>query len=123
MTTIDRAAANKQALKRILGAEPILTDVRRAIDVVPGMTASLVLYSGPTSPWKDIHSVQRTAIINAAIHEGLAATADEALAKLDRGEIQTETCESHDCVGIVTGIYTASTPVFVVENKTAGNRA
>lgn len=123
MTTVDRAEANKRALQRILEAEPVLIDVRRAIDVVPRMTSQVVLYSGASMGWDEISGVQRKAIINAAVYEGLAATIEEADAKLASGEIPIDTCAAHDCVGIGTGLYTASTPVYVVENKTTGNRA
>lgn len=123
MTTVDRAAANKRALQRILGAEPVLVDVCRAIDVVPNMTPGVVLHSGASMAWDEISGVQRKAIINAAVYEGLAATIEEADAKLGSGEIPIDTCAAHDCVGIGTGLYTASTPVYVVDNKATGNRS
>lgn len=123
MTTVDRAEANKRALQRILEGEPVLVDVRRAIDVVPNMTPRVVLHSGPSMDWDEISGVQRKAIINAAVYQGLAATIEEADAKLGSGEIPIDTCAAHACVGIATGLYTASTPVYVVENKPTGHRA
>jgi hypothetical protein len=41
--------------------------------------------------------------------------------RLDTGEIQVSTCHAHGCIGSVAGIYTASMPVFVVENQRHGN--
>jgi hypothetical protein len=123
MATVDRAEANKRALQRILEGDPVLLDVRRAIDVVPGMTSNVVLHSGPSIAWGEISGVQRTAILNAAVYEGLASTTEDADAKLRSGEIPIDTCAAHGCVGIATGLYTASTPVYVVENKPTGNRA
>lgn len=120
---IDREAANKEALKRLTEADPVLVDVRPAIEVVPGMKPDTILTSGAPVPWSDIKSIQRTSIINGLVYEGLAADADEATAKLDNGEIVPQHTQAHGCVGISTGVYTASMPVYVVENRTAGNRA
>jgi hypothetical protein len=41
-----RSEANGEVLRRFAAAEPILIDVRSALDVVPGMTATTVLTSG-----------------------------------------------------------------------------
>lgn len=121
--TTDRAKANQQALERILEAEPVLVDIRPAIEVVPGMTRNTILTSGAPLAWPEIEGIQRKAIINAVVYEGLAATTEEAIAKLDAGEVDVKPCQAHACLGIATGIYTASTPVHVVENTTTGDRA
>ena len=42
---------------------------------------------------------------------------------LDAGEIIVSSCHEHDCIGSVAGIYTASMPVFVVEDRHGGTRA
>src|SRR5439155_13581769 len=94
-------------------------------EAVPGMAASTVLTSGAPLAWDDYTGGQRRAIIGGALYEGLASNPEEAEAKIAAGEITVSTCHEHDCVGSVAGIYTASMPVFVVENRApgGGNRA
>src|SRR5262249_34732634 len=43
--------------------------------------------------------------------------------KLDADEIKVGACHDFGCIGSLAGIYTASMPVFVVENRTFGNVA
>jgi hypothetical protein len=115
--------ANRAAFERLTQADPVLVDIRPALEVVPGMTQAMVLTSGPTMAWADYFGGQRDAIIGGAMHEGLAQTRDEAIAKFDAGEIEVSSCHKHDCIGSVAGIYTASMPVFVVEDRNSGSRA
>jgi hypothetical protein len=117
-----REEANQLAFKRLVESEPVLVDVQRAVDVVPGMTSTTVLTSGAPLPWSEMIGIQRRAILNGVLYEKLAATTEEADAKLSSGEVRLEPTQAHGCVGVATGVYTASTPVFVVENRTAGNR-
>lgn len=117
------AAADAVAYERLTTADPVLVDVAPAGDVVPGMTPTTILTSGAPLPWSAYTGPQRTAIRYAAVYEGLADSADEADAKLAAGGIRVEPTHHHGCVGSVAGIYTASMPVFVVENRTHGNRS
>jgi len=118
-----RERANAEALERLWAAEPVLVDVQPAGEVVPDMTAETVLTSGAPLAWDDYFGGQRSGIIGGALYEGLAADAEEAEAKIRGGEIRLATCHEHGCVGSLAGIYTASMPVFVVENRVGGNRA
>lgn len=120
-----RDAANRIAYERMASAEPVLVDVRPADEVVPGMMPQTVLTSGAPMAWDEYTGGQRRAVIGGALYEGLARTPEEADAKIRAGEITVSTCHEHDCVGSVAGIYTASMPVFVVENRApgAGSRA
>jgi hypothetical protein len=118
-----RTKANRAAFEAIAGADPMLLEVRPAGEVVPGMTASTVLTSGAPLQWDEYTGGQRRAILGGAMFEGLAGSEEEAEARIQAGEIAVSTCNEHDCVGSVAGIYTASMPVFVVENQAAGNRA
>lgn len=123
-TTVDgrREAANREAVRRMCAARPVLVDVRPAVEVVPGMTAGTVLTSGPPMPWSDYHGGQRHAIRCAAVYEGLAATAEEADEAIRDGRITLAGTHDHGCVGSVAGIYTASMPVFVVQDADTGRR-
>jgi hypothetical protein len=118
-----REAANAEAFRRMTSAEPVLAGVQRAGDVVPGMDANVILTSGPPMPWDRYYGGQRNAVIYGALYEGLAADPEDADAKLAGGRIVLASTHDHGCVGSVAGIYTASMPVFVVDNAAGGNRS
>ena len=117
---VEREAANREALARLCAAEPVLVDVKPAIDALPGMTRHAVLTSGAPLGWEDYTGGQRDALIGGALFEGLAADAADAAAKFASGEIELGVCSDYGCVGSLAGIYTASMPVFIVENKAHG---
>lgn len=125
MTTLAsiRSEANAEAVERLCAADPVVVDVRPAAEVLPGYSASLVLTSGAPLAWPEYVGGQRDAIIGGVLFEGLAATRDEAIAALDSGAVQVGSCHDYGAVGSLAGIYTASMPVFVVENREHGNRA
>lgn len=118
-----RSQANAEAFERMSGADPVLVDIRPALEVLPGMTPDTVLTSGAPMDWERYTGGQRNAVIGGALFEGLAATPEEADARLRDGTIRLGACHDHSCVGSLAGIYTASMPVFVVENRTSGNVA
>ena len=122
-TATDRERANELAVGRMIEADPVLLDMRPAAEVVPGMTPETVLTSGAPMPWSEYTGGQRAAVIGGALFEGLAADEEEADAKLSDGSIKLGGCHDHGCVGSLAGIYTASMPVFVVENKANGKVA
>lgn len=121
MSEKTRALANKVAFERLCTAEPVLKDLRPAIEVLPGMTQETILTSGPPMPWSQYLGGQREAIIGAALFEGLARDREEAEKRLDAGDIRVDGCHDHGCVGSLAGVYSASMPVFVVENTAFGN--
>lgn len=120
-TLTAREEANAEAARRMCEAEPVLVDLRPAGEVVPGMTPTTILTSGAPLAWDQYEGGQRRALVAAAIYEGLAADEPDAIRRLDAGEIEVSTCHEHGCIGSVAGIYTASMPVFVVENQRHGN--
>lgn len=71
---------------------------------------------------QDYTGGQREALIGGALFEGLAGDRDEAIAGFVSGETEVGACHDYGAVGSLAGIYTASMPVFVVENCTRGNR-
>ncbi len=119
----ERERANRLAVDRMTSADPVLTDVRAAVDVVPGMTAETILTSGPPMGWEHYTGGQRNAVIGGALYEGLASDPADADARLRDGRIRLGVCHDFGCVGSLAGIYTASMPVFVVENREHGNVA
>jgi hypothetical protein len=122
-SSADRDDANWEAYNRMASADPWLIDVAPAIEVVPDFAPNMVLTSGAPLAWPDYSGGQRAAVIGGALYEGLGHDEDDVDAKIRRGEIVVSTCHEHSCVGSVAGIFTASMPVFVVENLGRGNRA
>lgn len=114
-------AANDEAFRRLDAADPWVVDVAPAGDVLPGYHESLVLTSGAPMPWDEYTGGQREALIGGALFEGLANTRAEAIDAFSRGRIEIGGCHDYAAVGSLAGIYTASMPVFVVENRANGN--
>jgi hypothetical protein len=118
-----RERANGAAFDRMTTADPVLVDVVAARDAVPGLPANIVLTSGAPMPWDEYGRGQRNAIIGGALFEGLASDAQDADSKIRARDILVDACHHYGCIGSLAGIYTASMPVFVVENRAHGNRA
>jgi hypothetical protein len=118
-----RARANAEALERLWSSEPVLVDVRPALEVVPGMTPETILTSGAPLAWDDYFGGQRSGIIGGALYEELARDEQEAVELIRAGTIRVATCQERGCIGSLAGIYTASMPVFVVENTRDGTTA
>lgn len=121
MSTADRDQANMEAFRRLNSGEPVLTGVKPAGEALPGMTPNMVITSGWPMPWDEYSGGQRRSLVYGAMFEGLAETEAEAEQKFASGEIVVGACHDFGCVGSVAGIYTASMPVFVVENTAFGN--
>jgi hypothetical protein len=115
------ATANDLAFQRLNDADPWVVDVAPARDVIPNYPDNLVLTSGAPMEWVDYVGGQREALIGGALFEGLASTRKEAIAGFESGAIAIGACHDYSAVGSLAGIYTASMPVFVVENRTHGN--
>ena len=115
--------ANEEAALRLKRAQPMVLDVRKASEVVPGMHAKLVLHAGPPVTWDRMCGPMRGGVIGGLLYEGLAKSREDAERLAASGEIAFEPCHHHDAVGPMAGIMTASMPVWVVENKAYGNRA
>ena len=115
--------ANAEAFARLTDAEPVLLDVRPAIEVVPGMTPETILASGAPLAWEEYVGGQRNGILGGAVFEGLASDFADADEKICAGKIRVGACQEHGCIGSLAGIYTASMPVFVVEDAKRRNRA
>ncbi len=118
---LDTDRSNAQSFAALVSADPILVGVKSAGEVVPGMDTNTILTSGAPLPWEEYHGGQRNAIVGAALYEGIAKSPEEAIAGLKSGDIRVGACHDFGCIGSLAGIYTASMPVFVVENRAAGN--
>ena len=120
---IDIDRANLSAHKRIVEAEPALVDVVAAGEAIPELQDRVLLHAGPPIGWDEMCEPMRGAIIGAVRYEGWTTTEAEAAALAARGELTLLPNHDYGAVGPMTGITTRSMPVFVVENRTFGNRA
>ncbi len=116
-------AANRDALGCLIAAEPVLVDVRPAIEVVPGMTRETVLHAGPPITWERMSGPMRGAILGGLLYERLAPSAEAAERLALSDDLRFDPCHHHAAVGPMAGIVTASMPVVIVENRARGNRA
>src|SRR5688572_1434123 len=58
-------AANEEAVRRIVTSQPMLVGFARAIDVVPGMTKTTILHSGPPITWARMNGAMKGAVTGA----------------------------------------------------------
>ena len=115
--------ANKEAIDRLLSAQPILIGVGKAGEVIPGMTKKTILHAGPPITWDRMSEPLKGAIIGGLIYEKLAKDEEEALKLAASGEIIFDPCHHHSTVGPMAGVVTYSMPVWILQNKTFGNYA
>ncbi|MCC5910171.1 MAG: DUF1116 domain-containing protein [Clostridiaceae bacterium] len=117
------AQANKEAIEKILSAQPTLIGIGKAEDDIPGMDKKTILHAGPPVAWDKMTGPLKGAIIGGLIYEGLASNEEEAVALAESGEITFDSCHHHSAVGPMAGVVTASMPVWIIQNKTFGNYA
>lgn len=115
------SAANAESFARLNDADPWVVDVKPAREVIPGYRDNLILTSGAPMEWEEYVGGQRDALIGGAQFEGLASNREDAISKFANREIEIGACHDYAAVGSLAGIYTASMPVFVVENRAHGN--
>jgi hypothetical protein len=120
---MDIERANAKATERMMEAHPLLVGLGKAIDVVPGMRENLLLHAGPPITWDRASGPMRGAITGALIFEGKATNETEAQALVESGEIQLEPCHHHQAVGPMAGLICPSMSVYILENKTHGNKS
>jgi hypothetical protein len=87
------------------------------------MEKKMILHAGPPVSWQRMCGPMRGAVIGGLILEGLARDRGEAEELAASGQIAFEPCHHHAAVGPMAGVVTWSMPVWVVENKSFGNRA
>ena len=116
-------AANQEALRRILSAQPFLEGFGQAIDTVPGMTRTTILHAGPPIEFARMSGPMKGAVTGALVFEGLAKDLDEAYELAGSGEITYAPCHEHQSVGSMAGVTSASMWVHRVRNRTHGNLA
>jgi hypothetical protein len=120
---MDISKANAKATERMMEARPVLVGLAKARDVIPGMRDDLLLHAGPPITWDRMSGPLRGAVIGALIFEGKAKDEAEAQALVEAGEIDFDPCHHHQAVGPMAGVICPSMSVYILENKTHGNRS
>ena len=120
---MDIEKANAEATECMIEARPILVGLAKARDVIPGMRDNLLLHAGPPITWERASGPMRGAIAGALIFEGKVTDEAEAQALVESGEIELEPCHHHQAVGPMAGLISPSMSVYIIENKTHGNKA
>jgi hypothetical protein len=116
---IDRA--NADALARLTTGEAVLLDCHPAREAL-GLPERLVLHAGPPIAWTAMCEPMKAAVLCAIRYEGWSTNDDAAAHLIEHQEVHLAPCHHWGAVGPMTGIITASMPVFVVENRVYGNR-
>jgi len=120
-------AANHDAVARMLAARANLVDVAlRADEVWPELWANgkrTLTHAGAPIPWARMCDPMKGTMIGAMLYEGWAKNAENAAARLERGEVAF--LPNHDirAVGPMSGTISPSMPIFVVRNPLHGNMA
>ncbi len=120
---IDIEAANAEVCRRIKTGRPVLVGMGIARDVIPGMHDRMILHAGPPVDLGAHVRPARGAVMGALIYEGIAQDETEAEKIAASGQIEFSPCHHHHAVGPMAGVVSPSMPVFILENKTFGNRA
>ncbi len=121
MPPIDQA--NEIAVERMMNARPVLTGLAPAGEVIPGMRDNLLLHAGPPITWERASGPMRGAIVGALLFEWLADSWAAAEHMVCNDEVDLKPCHEHHTVGPMAGVTSASMQVYVLENRTHGNRA
>jgi hypothetical protein len=120
---MDIEQANAEATERMMEARPVLVGLGKARDVIPGMRDNLLLHAGPPITWERASGPMQGAITGALIFEGKATNEAEAQALVESGEVELEPCHHHGAAGPMAGLIAPSMSVYIIENKTHGNRS
>ena len=120
---MDIEKANAEACERMMEARPVLVGLGKARDVIPGMREDLLLHAGPPITWERASGPMRGAITGALIFEGKAKDEAEAQALVESGQIELDPCHHHQTVGPMAGVTSPSMSVYILENRTHGNKS
>ena len=115
--------ANKEALARMLSADPVLVDVVPAYEAIPELDDRMILHAGPPIEWGRMCGPMKGAIAGIAVFEGWAENLTSAERLAATGEFAFHPNHHFGAVGPMTGMTTRNQPVLVIENRKYGNRA
>ncbi len=117
-----RAAADAQALERMLAVQARLVDVVPAREAL-GLETGQFLHAGPPIAWERASGPLRGALMGGAALEGLVDDPEDAAALFASGTgVSLEPCHHHRSVGPMAGVVTPSMWMFVLEDPGTGAR-
>jgi hypothetical protein len=117
-----RAAANEQALARMLAVQALLVDVVPAAEAL-GLETGEFLHAGPPITWDRASGPLRGALMGAAALEGLVDDPEDAVPLFEAGtSVSLEPCHHRRTVGPMAGVVTPSMWMFVLEDPATGAR-
>ena len=116
-------AANNTAFDAFLAAQPVLSDVKPAQELIPDLADRLLLHAGPPITWERMCGPMQGAIIGAILFEGWASDPDGAAELAASGQIAFAPCHHYGAVGPMAGIISASMPVWSVTDAAGKKRA
>lgn len=120
----DIDAANREVIAKIVASQPVMIDNVRAKEVIPEMAeGKVILHAGPPIEYKNMPDPVQGSCVGAVLFEEWADNEENARKLLASGEIKLIPCHHVNAVGPMGGITSPNMPVFVVENRTDGNRA
>jgi hypothetical protein len=123
LNTSEIEEANKKAFDILNNAEPVLTDIRYAHEVLEGMDKFTIGHAGPPLAWEDMCGPLQGAILGAIMYEGLSNSLEESEELVKTGKIKFRNNHSMGAVGPMTGMVTYSMPLWEVTNTSYGNKA
>jgi len=118
----DVESANLKALSRLLNSEPWLIDVDLAYEVIPKFKKNMLLHAGPEIQPEHLPSIVKRNAYTAGLFEEWANSYDEFTKILNDKNITLSPCFYHNSAVPLAEVISPSTPVFIVKNKTYGNK-
>jgi hypothetical protein len=115
--------ANDEVLRRLDTGVPMLTGIRPAGEVVPGLGDRTLLHPGPALDVADAVDPLRRSMRAAVVAEGWADDPDAADRLLVSGEVTLASANEHGVVVPMATVMGPTTPVWVVEMEEGGTTA
>ena len=115
--------ANAEVIRRLNEGAPRLDSVEIAAGVVHGLEDRTVLHCGPPISWERMCDPLRRSVRAVALHEGWAASREQASAMAASGDLRLASANEHDVVVPMASAIGPSAPVYAVHNEAAGTVA
>jgi hypothetical protein len=116
-------AVNREALRRISEAIPILVDVQPAGEVIRDLGPNDMLHAGPPlAGWGEACGALRGSIVGTLLHQGRAPDIDTAYEMASSGEVHLMPANDKAVLATYAGVITGRTPVLVVEDELSGRK-
>ena len=112
--------ANKKAFDIFVSGHPVWTDVQPAGKVIPGYHSHLITHAGPAINFHDMKMIFKNGVIGAVLIEGLAKNRDDAIALLEKGDIELRPAWDFNVPIAGMAAVSYSMPVMVAEDIAHG---